>query len=285
MVVGIRPDGGRDVGIGRVGGIALAVIAIWRSAVWVLGPLDQAARNRWHPVQFSLADFLCLFILVDLPMGGIHYCVPQGDGVTGGVIAADVVVVVLAALVWWTGVRTLSRAGIMAPGGAGFVLAVVIPVGYAGSCIIGCLPFFIIGRWLDNGDSPLAMKLTVAEIATGGVLYGLGHITRAVVASASGWLASPAARAICPIRKTDFRPVVSGPDRLEARPSPSPGKRPWLQSPARRAKRKRDVGPDPSMDDDLRETLAAHEIRWPARRAGGQWHEKHLPLILSCAIW
>jgi hypothetical protein len=168
-----------------LGGIALAVIVIWRSAVWVLGPLDQAARNRWHPVQFSLADFLCLFILVDLPMGGIHCCVPKGDGVMGGVIAADVVVAVLAALVWWTGVRTLSRAGIHGTWRRGFVLAVVIPVGYAGSFIIGCLPFFIIGLWLDNGNSPSAMKLTVAEIATGGALYGLGHITRAVVASAS----------------------------------------------------------------------------------------------------
>ncbi len=168
-----------------IGGIVLAVIVIWRSAVWVLGPLDQAARNRWYPVQFSLADFLCLFILVDLPMGGIHCCVPNGDGVTGGVIAADILVVVLAALVWWTGVRTLSRAGIHGTWQRGFVLAVVLPVGYAGSIIIGCLPFFIIGLWQENGNSPLAMKLTTAEIATCGAIYILGHITRAVVASAS----------------------------------------------------------------------------------------------------
>jgi hypothetical protein len=171
------------VALVAVGGIALAVFVIWWSAVWVLGPLDQAAKNRWHPVQFSLADFLCLFILVDLPMGGIHCFVPQGDREMGGVIAADVLVALLAALVWWTGVRTLSRAGIHGTWRRGFVLAVVIPAGYAGSFIVGCLPFFIIGLW--NGNSPLAMKLTVAEVATGGALYGLGHITHGVVASAS----------------------------------------------------------------------------------------------------
>ncbi len=169
-----------------LGGIALTVIVIWRSAGWVLGPLDRAAKNRWYPVQFSLADFLCLFILVDLSLGGIHSCVPKGDGVMGGAIAVDAVVVVLAALVWWTGVRTLSRAGIHGTWRRGFVLVVVIPVGYAGSFIIGLLPWFIIGHWFDNGDALFAMRLTVAEIATGGVLYGMGHITRAVVASASG---------------------------------------------------------------------------------------------------
>jgi hypothetical protein len=168
-----------------LGGIALAVLVIRWCAVWVLGPLDQAAKKRRHPVQFSLADLLCLFILVDLPMGGIQCLVPEGDRVTGGVIAADVVVAGLAALVWWTGVRTLSRAGIHGTWQRSFVLAIVIPAGYAGPFIIGCLPFVIIGVWLGDHNFPLAMKLTVAEIATGGTVYGLGRITRAVVASAS----------------------------------------------------------------------------------------------------
>ncbi len=145
----------------------------------------QSTSKKYGILTFSLADFLYLFILVDLPMGGNHCCVPTGDGVTGGVIAADVLVVVLAALVWWTGVRTLSRAGIHGTWRRGFVLAVITPVGYAGSVIIGCLPFFIIGLWQENGNSPLAMKLTTAEIATCGAIYSLGHITRAVVASAS----------------------------------------------------------------------------------------------------
>jgi hypothetical protein len=168
-----------------LGGFALAVFVIWRAAVWVLGPLDRAARRRSHPVQFSLADLLCLFILVDLPMGGIHCLVPNGDRTPDGVIAADVVVTLVAALVWWTGVRTLSRAGIHGTWQRSFVLAVVIPAGYAGPFIIGCLPVFIIGLWLNDGNLPLVMKLTVVEITTGGVVYSLGRITRAMVASAS----------------------------------------------------------------------------------------------------
>lgn len=40
--------------------IAIAVAV----AVWVLRPLDKAAKDRGHAVQFTLGDFFCLFILI-----------------------------------------------------------------------------------------------------------------------------------------------------------------------------------------------------------------------------
>ena len=41
--------------------VAATVFAGWACIHWVLGPLTQTAKCQQLPLQFGLADFLCLF--------------------------------------------------------------------------------------------------------------------------------------------------------------------------------------------------------------------------------
>ena len=79
---------------------------------WVLGPLDRAAKNRRFAMQFSLADLLCLFVLVQLPVGLLHWAAGGSKMEPGGVLVVDIQIAVAATVVWWKCVRTMSRAGI-----------------------------------------------------------------------------------------------------------------------------------------------------------------------------
>ena len=62
-----------------VGAFIIAVMAVIIATAWALlnsalGALDRAAKNRQFPIQFGLADLLCLFVLIQLPVGVIHIC-------------------------------------------------------------------------------------------------------------------------------------------------------------------------------------------------------------------
>ena len=58
---------------GCITGFVASVAAAWACLNWVLGPLDRAAKNRQFPIQFGLADLLCLFVLIQLPVGILHW--------------------------------------------------------------------------------------------------------------------------------------------------------------------------------------------------------------------
>src|SRR3990172_12694922 len=64
--------------------IALIVLAIgptvvWKVGFWIARPLDLAAKNRRHPTQFTIVDFFCLFVLIQVPTALIH-SIPIGPG-------------------------------------------------------------------------------------------------------------------------------------------------------------------------------------------------------------
>ena len=50
--------------------VVVCSIPAWFTLKWVFGPLDRAAKNRKYPIQFSLADFLCLFVEIQLAFAG-----------------------------------------------------------------------------------------------------------------------------------------------------------------------------------------------------------------------
>ena len=86
--------------------VSAIAFAAWACLNWVLGPLDRAAKNRRYPIQFALADLLCLFVLIQLPVGLIHWA--ARDVPRGRLVIFDVVLGVVATVVWWFCVRTLS---------------------------------------------------------------------------------------------------------------------------------------------------------------------------------
>jgi hypothetical protein len=159
-----------------------APFVVFGSPLWVLEPLDRAARNRRFPVQFSLADLLCLFALVQLPLGVAHWVI-GGPSINQSVLPVDLGIVMLATTVWWSGVRTLSRAGIHATWQRCMALTLAIPVGFAGG--FGLVALHVVGLIrVASEKNPAGYWLLFAEVPLGSVIYGLGRFTRAIVAAA-----------------------------------------------------------------------------------------------------
>ena len=155
--------------------LAAAVISIWACCNWVLGPLNRAAQNRRYPIQYSLADLLCLFVLVQLPVGIVRWVFSIAR-IESGEVICDVLIGIVATLLWWklrptvvAGGRSYRLATLRFP-----CLGCARPYRRPGSI------FPLAVRGLD-GKNVLYM---LAAIPVVGIVYGLGRFTRAIVASA-----------------------------------------------------------------------------------------------------
>jgi hypothetical protein len=168
-----------------IGGLATLVgggAAVWASLNWVLGPLDRAAKNRQSPIQFGLADLLCLFILIQLPVGIVHWTL--ADVLREGIVVVDILIGIVAGLVWWVCWHTMSRAGIEVVWQRCVVLALVLPGGYVGSVALMVLPIAVGALLLFQPDrSTIACWLLLVEVVLPAILYYFGRFTRAIVAA------------------------------------------------------------------------------------------------------
>src|SRR3954462_15915738 len=61
--------------------IAVGVVALLGSGVLIgtaiLAPIDRAAKSRHAPVRFSICDFLCLFLAIQIPLSALHRFIGQ----------------------------------------------------------------------------------------------------------------------------------------------------------------------------------------------------------------
>jgi hypothetical protein len=164
--------------------ISIAVIGV----MWVLGPIGRAAKNRSYPVQFTLADFLCLFVLVQLALAGPAILLRRSNERNDPVTTACTLVaaiVGLMVLLWWSGVRTLSRAGIHNTFARAVTLTIAIPFGYGFSIALAVVPIaFFVSLAKEDGNFSIAGYLFLAELALVALVWALGLITRRIVAKA-----------------------------------------------------------------------------------------------------
>jgi hypothetical protein len=160
--------------------VALPVVAPLLCLAWVLGPLDRAAKNRQFPIQFGLADLLCLFVLIQLPVGILHWTL--ADDLKQGIVGFDILVGIAAGSVWWVCWHTMSRAGIQVVWQRCLVLALVLPGGYVGSIALAVLPFVAVALFMSDRPT-IAWSLLLVEIILPAVLYYFGRFTRAIVAA------------------------------------------------------------------------------------------------------
>ena len=170
----------------------LGFFSAWGAAQWALGPLDRAAKNRRYPIQFSLADFLCLFVQVELALAGPAMLFRASEETRRDtrqyfvlcVVCAVIMMLVL--LIWWTGVRTLSRAGVHGAIGRTAALTIVIPFGYAAAYAIPIVAFMIIGSMTDGRPNglPQTSLLLLVEIALVVFVFVLGLLTRRILSTA-----------------------------------------------------------------------------------------------------
>ena len=95
--------------------VVIAAIA-WQIGEWAVGPLDKAAKARQHPTQFTIVDFFCLFILIQVPTGLIHSLTLIQDKTSLTLrFILDGYAWLSCGLIWWKCVQIMSRAGIHRP--------------------------------------------------------------------------------------------------------------------------------------------------------------------------
>ena len=162
----------------------------WAIGNWVLGPIVRAGQKRRLPPQYSITDFLCLFLLIQMPMALIHgYAQPAQSGFSPGggdrayVWLLDGYVWLACGALWWGSVRALSRAGIRNPWSRGYFLLVVLPVTLVGTVVCCCTPFWIL--FLLSQDAPQSAWLVLAGMATPVAFFHCGRYTRRIVAAAA----------------------------------------------------------------------------------------------------
>src|SRR5438034_246672 len=104
---------------------------------WILAPLDRAAKFRRAPVRFSIGDFLCLFLAIQIPLSAVYRFSSQGDNF----ILADrdnvavsrsfwlffVITWLVGPVIWYCGARTLSKAGVMSGSHRFVFMGLVMP--------------------------------------------------------------------------------------------------------------------------------------------------------------
>jgi hypothetical protein len=156
------------------------MVAVLMSLSWVLGPLDLAAKNRRYPMQFGLADLLCLGVLIQVLVASLHW--PSQGEANRPIIALDVLFGAVVTFLWWLAVRTLSRAGIHTVWQRCVILMLVMPVSYIGCVAIIVLPFVAASHLLDR-QLATAAWLLLAEVILIGVLYAFSRLTRAIAAA------------------------------------------------------------------------------------------------------
>lgn len=141
--------------------------------------------------QYSIADFLCLFVLIQFPMALIHgYLNPRAIGFSGRdddrtyVWLLDGYVWLACGALWFVGVRTLSRAGIRNPWSRSIFLVVVLPATLVSAILCCSLPFFF-PFVLFEPRSPESPWFCLGPLMALVAPFCCGLYTRRIVAAAA----------------------------------------------------------------------------------------------------
>jgi hypothetical protein len=163
--------------------LTIMLVIGWVVRPWMFGPLEHAAADKHSPVQFTLADALCLLVLLQIASSMLHW-EGRNEALTA-LLPSDIMFCVLIPIVWWSLVRMLSRAGIRATWQRCVVLAVVVPVTGIGVLAVAFVPSAVLDLFLDRSNVSRDIRILLAGVVLPGVIYRLGHFTRAIVASAT----------------------------------------------------------------------------------------------------
>jgi hypothetical protein len=185
--------------------LGVVFVVLWKTAAWILRPLDEAARGRELPMQFTLGDFLGLVFLMQVPTWAL---------MLDRRLAWPIVVFgwIAFGLMWLFGVHTLSRAGVENPWHRVLFVAVVIPGSVCATIALPAVAMGLIVTVFEPRGGPPALAVLVGVVLLGCALYGLGLSTRWMLAGRkAGEPLGPASR---------NAPMGSGP--LDASPAAPP---------------------------------------------------------------
>lgn len=136
--------------------ISLSLIAVTVPLIFsarILWMIDSAARRQRQPVKVYLVDFFSLLFLVQLPYA-IFFQFYRNDTEDWLMVSfAATIFAVVMLMVWWTTIRTVSRAGISSTAARSWISLLVIPMTYVGSFAIVGFGFTLTGRIAEQRES------------------------------------------------------------------------------------------------------------------------------------
>lgn len=119
-------------------GIVFAVAPIIWLARHILAPIDRAAKFRKAPVRFSIGDFLCLFLAIQIPLAAVHRF--MGPDTMEAYWTFTIITWLVAPIIWYAGGQTLSRAQVTTSSHRFVFLGLIMPLVY-----YGLVPFTVLG--------------------------------------------------------------------------------------------------------------------------------------------
>jgi hypothetical protein len=104
--------------------------AVYIGGRWILGPIDRAASQRRAPLRFSIGDFLCLFLVVQLPLTLVSRL--RSDDTEAAFWICSILAWVVAPIIWISCAASLSRAGIRNGKHRLLFMGLILPIVYYG---------------------------------------------------------------------------------------------------------------------------------------------------------
>ncbi len=150
--------------------LILWVAATFGPGIYVLRPLDRAARQRKARIQFTITDFLALTAHLSIPLGLIGPLSSARVGDRNYEVVLVAFGCLAAFLIWWGTVRTAASAGITRPLKRLLMIGLVVPVAYVSAIVFGVLCPMLVLPFFRNPSADswlylLAMGLVAVFIA------------------------------------------------------------------------------------------------------------------------
>ncbi len=167
---------------------AIVLIAIpFLVGVWILLPIDRAAKSKRASIRFTILDFFGLAFQFQVVTAVAYVPFSAIEGFKDAVVDGGVWIILASgwlavALVWGIAVKVFSQAGIDRAGQRAVLIFFVLPVAYAGSFAISILLGTIFSAW-ERGDRSALPWMIIAEGLLIICAISSGVYTRRVVAT------------------------------------------------------------------------------------------------------
>lgn len=166
------------VGLGIFVGLVVVVYWIGRS---ILGPIDRAAKEHRGPRRIYIADYLCLFVAVQIPLAFISLLNEEETELHFWILT--ILAWVIAPIIWVACAVALSRAGISSGTHRLIFMGLILPIVY-----YGLIPFVLMMALgiaaVVHGDSATIFAhpwLVAAWAGVGAALIACGKYTHWLV--------------------------------------------------------------------------------------------------------
>jgi hypothetical protein len=133
--------------------LLLWIVSTFGPGIYMLRPLDRAARLKLAVVQFTLVDFLALTAHLSIPLGLVGPLSSSRIGDRGFQIVLVFFGCFAAFLIWWGTVRTAARAGIHQPLKRLLMIGFVVPIAFVSAIAFGIVfPMLLWTPFYDPTD-------------------------------------------------------------------------------------------------------------------------------------